>query len=284
MANAKRVAATYSLRSLQRIREAGDVTKNGVAYDWSLAGSAGAVFTLIRERHHSDEDIAAAVSELRMDRDVVGKVGVAMLSERTLSLRDGGLAREDDDVLHPEHGQVTLCWDAEGKRWGYFGSKPGSSEAIRGADVAGLLLAYKGPAATLGVSDLVAADDYVRSWGTAAFADQEGAWRYAKALEKGEGGLWRAEESIGLQSAAIEGSWRAHRVASYDEPTMRQWREAIFAAENEARAAGDSSLVAKIGALSILAAREEFGTPAALSDYVKETLPAPEGRLNVPRG
>lgn len=64
--------AVYTASDVDRNRRFGQVTFNGVVYDYSLAGSAGATFTLIREAGQSDEDMETAAKELKRDRDVVG--------------------------------------------------------------------------------------------------------------------------------------------------------------------------------------------------------------------
>ena len=46
-------------------------TDNGVAYDWGLAGPAGAWFVLFREKHHTTEDMKKATQYLKRNRDVV---------------------------------------------------------------------------------------------------------------------------------------------------------------------------------------------------------------------
>ncbi|WP_425952934.1 hypothetical protein [Ralstonia pseudosolanacearum] len=76
---------TYTPQDVDRFRRLGDVTSNGVAFDWDLAGSAGARFTLIREGHHAAADIDEAARELKRDRDVVGKVQVSTMKPRALS-------------------------------------------------------------------------------------------------------------------------------------------------------------------------------------------------------
>ena len=48
----------------------GDITSNGVAYEWSLSGPNGASFTLLRQSNHTDEDISEAKRILRNNRDV----------------------------------------------------------------------------------------------------------------------------------------------------------------------------------------------------------------------
>jgi hypothetical protein len=68
----------FSKEEYDRIRQWGhDATDNGVLFDWGLAGPDGAWFTLIREPHHTDADIAVAKRQLYNDRDVVSlSVGV----------------------------------------------------------------------------------------------------------------------------------------------------------------------------------------------------------------
>ncbi|GAA0536994.1 hypothetical protein [Chitinophaga japonensis] len=46
-------------------------TKNGIQYTWEIVSENGAGFILFPEPHHTREDIDAALSELRHDRDVV---------------------------------------------------------------------------------------------------------------------------------------------------------------------------------------------------------------------
>ena len=57
----------------QRIKQCWpcDVTANGVAYDWGLAGPGGGWFRLLREPHHTDADITTAKHQLRASQDVV---------------------------------------------------------------------------------------------------------------------------------------------------------------------------------------------------------------------
>ena len=62
---------TYTQDQIARFRKFGDVTKNGVVFDWWLVNSNGAGFCLIREPHHTDEDIERAKHHIRNDRDVV---------------------------------------------------------------------------------------------------------------------------------------------------------------------------------------------------------------------
>ena len=62
---------TYTTAQRDRFAKFGDVTKNGVVFDWELASIAGAAFTLIREPHRTDADMQLAEHHLRSNRDVV---------------------------------------------------------------------------------------------------------------------------------------------------------------------------------------------------------------------
>lgn len=63
---------TYTKDERNKFAGYGDVTPNGIVFDWSLVNCDGAAFYLIRESHHSDEDIEIAKRYLRSDHDVVG--------------------------------------------------------------------------------------------------------------------------------------------------------------------------------------------------------------------
>lgn len=69
----------YSSEQVEKFRRQHDVTPNGVVFDWWLASCEGAGFCLIRESHHTDQDIETAKKYLRADRDVVGAIRVAMV-------------------------------------------------------------------------------------------------------------------------------------------------------------------------------------------------------------
>lgn len=69
---------TYTTTERDSCANAGDVTPNGVVFDWELVNINGAGFTLIREPHHTDDDIRIAEEYLRRERDVV-RLSVAML-------------------------------------------------------------------------------------------------------------------------------------------------------------------------------------------------------------
>ena len=56
---------------IEKAKKWGNVTGNGIAYEWELAGSEGASFLLLREPHHTDEDIKQAKRYLCAHRDVV---------------------------------------------------------------------------------------------------------------------------------------------------------------------------------------------------------------------
>jgi hypothetical protein len=61
----------YTPEDLARAKLYHDVTPNGVAFDWWLAGPNGAGFALMAEPHHAPEDIDNAKRHLRAERDVV---------------------------------------------------------------------------------------------------------------------------------------------------------------------------------------------------------------------
>jgi len=58
-------------KRIERCRTLGNVTRNGMVFDYELAGPHGAAFELFREPSHSDEDVELAKSQLRQDHDVV---------------------------------------------------------------------------------------------------------------------------------------------------------------------------------------------------------------------
>ena len=64
---------------LARCRSWGRVTRSGVAFDYSWATQDTASFLLIREPHHSDEDIDRAVAEIAASGESAGPVRVARL-------------------------------------------------------------------------------------------------------------------------------------------------------------------------------------------------------------
>lgn len=65
------MSGTYTPQELEACRRHGDVTPNGVAFDWWLVSSDGAGFALLQEPRHTPEDIGLAKRQLRDDRDVV---------------------------------------------------------------------------------------------------------------------------------------------------------------------------------------------------------------------
>lgn len=66
----------YSHQQLERYRNYRQVTKAGVVYDEELAGPGGMSFVLLRELNTTDSMLKDSVSELRRNRDVVGKIKV----------------------------------------------------------------------------------------------------------------------------------------------------------------------------------------------------------------
>ena len=67
------------LDRLAKCRAWGRVTKAGVAFDYSWATQETASFLLIREPHHSDDDVDRAVAEIRASGESAGPVRVARL-------------------------------------------------------------------------------------------------------------------------------------------------------------------------------------------------------------
>lgn len=67
---------TYTKEDLIKCKSHHDITPNGIAFEWWLASSEGAGFCLLRESHHTREDIAIAKHYLKNDRDVVGRIKV----------------------------------------------------------------------------------------------------------------------------------------------------------------------------------------------------------------
>jgi hypothetical protein len=65
---------------LAKCKAWGRVTKAGVAFDFSWAVQGATSFLLIREPHHSDEDIDRAVAEIVASGESAGPVRVALLS------------------------------------------------------------------------------------------------------------------------------------------------------------------------------------------------------------
>jgi hypothetical protein len=89
---------TYTTPERDRYAKFGDVTKNGVVFDWELASSAGAAFTLIREPHHTDDDMRVAEEHLRRNRDVVS-LSVALLES----------SAEDPNSMTSVHADCSQC-------------------------------------------------------------------------------------------------------------------------------------------------------------------------------
>lgn len=89
---------TYTTTERDRCANAGDVTPNGVVFDWELVNINGAGFTLIREPHHTDDHIRIAEEYLRRERDVV------RLSVATLDASD-----EDPAAITSVHVDCSQC-------------------------------------------------------------------------------------------------------------------------------------------------------------------------------
>lgn len=69
---------TFTINERDRCAAAGYVTKNGVIFDYELVSINGAHFILIREPHHTDDDIRIAEEHVRSEHDVV-QLSVARL-------------------------------------------------------------------------------------------------------------------------------------------------------------------------------------------------------------
>jgi hypothetical protein len=69
---------THTISERDRCAAAGYVTTKGVVFDYELVSINGAHFTLIREPHHTDDDIRIAEEHVRRDHDVV-QLSVACL-------------------------------------------------------------------------------------------------------------------------------------------------------------------------------------------------------------
>jgi hypothetical protein len=70
----------YDRDEVEKFRHRHQVTPSGVVFDWWLANQDGAGFCLIRETHTTDEQIEQAKKYLRAERDVVGAIKVATVS------------------------------------------------------------------------------------------------------------------------------------------------------------------------------------------------------------
>ena len=68
------------LDRLAKCRAWGRITKSGVAFDYSWATQDAASFLLIREPHHTDEDIDRAVAEIVASGESAGPVRIALLN------------------------------------------------------------------------------------------------------------------------------------------------------------------------------------------------------------
>lgn len=101
---------------------------------------------------------------------------------------------------------------------------------------------------------------YVQEWGEYDFPNEEDAARYARSLEAGEGGLWRAE----MQRSGL---WRAHRVNSKNEPTFMDWDGALEDAYQAAKESGNTALEQEIGDMSIAEVMARFASPDAVRLY-----------------
>ena len=67
----------YTAVDLATARKDGDIAE-GVCFLWGLASKDGASFTLLREPHHTDDDLLRARAYLIRQRDVVGRIRVML--------------------------------------------------------------------------------------------------------------------------------------------------------------------------------------------------------------
>ena len=71
MKNTVLAVGKYTTTDFNRAKRHKEQTKNGVFFEWGLAGQSGAWFVLFREEKHTDEDMLVAERQIRNDRDVV---------------------------------------------------------------------------------------------------------------------------------------------------------------------------------------------------------------------
>lgn len=94
---------TYTPDELNQAYKHHDVVK-GVAFLWWLVNINGAGFALLREPHHSDEEIQAAKDELHRNRDVVGKIKVLSPAQTEVKHKSvvvvGRITGDDEDSAY----------------------------------------------------------------------------------------------------------------------------------------------------------------------------------------
>jgi len=66
---------------MEKARKMHQITRSGMVYDWWLVSAAGAGFALFREPHHTEQEIHAAKTQLKSDRDVIGRIRIVDLRE-----------------------------------------------------------------------------------------------------------------------------------------------------------------------------------------------------------
>ena len=67
----ERVEAEGILERVEYCKQSGDVTENGIPYEWYVTGSNGAHFILLVGEGHTMKDIVAAKRWLRREHDPV---------------------------------------------------------------------------------------------------------------------------------------------------------------------------------------------------------------------
>ncbi len=58
-------------KRIDKAKLIGDVTDNDVAYEYDIFGQDGAHFYLLKESHHTQEQLKIAKSQIRRDHDVM---------------------------------------------------------------------------------------------------------------------------------------------------------------------------------------------------------------------
>lgn len=58
-------------KRIDKAKSIGDVTENDVAYEYDIFGPDGAHFYLLKEKHHTEDQLNIAKSLIRRDRDAL---------------------------------------------------------------------------------------------------------------------------------------------------------------------------------------------------------------------
>lgn len=96
--------------------------------------------------------------------------------------------------------------------------------------------------------------NYIHKFGEFSYEDEQAAHEYALRLEAGQGGKWRAEQ--------IEGNkWRARSITSYDEPTYKQWDDALESIWRTVKAKGVQDLIDLYGSMTVEDVMQSYESP-----------------------